>query len=252
MELEYLRGSFATAAGLAQELTAAATARNDHRFRAEGLSGEAYCAWQLGNTDETLRALGELRALVAEHPDLTDELKIKAHGLLAMIHLARGDRQQARSASEEAMRLTAQRPTYFGTLFGYVGPVEVYLDRWESGQPRRAWGGQAGEALGRLRRYASVFPVGRPRYGTLRGRHLWLLGKRRDAFSAWHRALTTAKQLSMPFEEALVHLEIARHLEAGDESRQAHVAAARETFERLEARRALDRLDAIVGRSALS
>lgn len=243
MELEYLRGSFATAAGLAQELTVAATARNDRRFRAEGLTGEAYCAWQLGNADEALRALGELKALLAEHQDLTDELKIKAHGLLAMIHLGRGDRQQARSASDEAMRLTVERPTYFGTHFGYVGPAEVYLNLWEAGQPAHEARARATEALARLRRYASVFPVGRPRYATLHGRHAWLYGQRGEALRWWRRAVARAQELSMPYEEGLAHLELGRHLDRHDPERDVHLRAAREIFERLEASQALAALD---------
>ena len=109
--------------------------------------------------------------------DLTDDLKLKYLGISALIQLDRHESGQARAAADEAMRLTAgRRPTYFGTFFGVAGPAEVYLSLWEAGHPSGDPRGRATEALGRLSRFADVFPVGRPRSLLLHGRHAALSG----------------------------------------------------------------------------
>jgi hypothetical protein len=90
-----------------------------------------------------------------------------------------------------------------------------------------------------MRRFASVFPAGRPRYTTLEGRRSWLLGRQGQAFRSWRRALAIATELSMDFEQGLAHNEIGRHLEPGDPDRVVHLEAARAIFQRLKAARVL-------------
>jgi class 3 adenylate cyclase/tetratricopeptide (TPR) repeat protein len=239
-ELEYLQGAFRSAAALSDELATSALDRNDRRFHAEGLAGRAYSSWQLGEAAEASRSLASLRKVIAEERDLVDELQIKAAGIEAQLQLSRGDTQQALRASEEAMRLTAgKRPTSFATFLGYVGPAEVYLSLWETGREPREGQALASEAVARLRRFAAVFPIGRPRAALLEGRRLWLLGRRDAGLRAWQDALAGAGELSMAFEEGLCHLEIGRHLDAGDAARVTHIQAARELFGRLGANRAL-------------
>jgi class 3 adenylate cyclase len=248
MELEYLQGSFGAAADLADELTAAAGARNDHRFQAEGLLGKAYCSWELGNTREALGSLAAVKAIVSDTTELTDELKIKLSGLTALIQLSRGERQHAVVAAQEAMQLTArQRPTYFGTFLGYAGPAEVYIDLWEAGDPVHDARARATEALGRLKSYASVFPVGRPRSSLLEGRRHWLMGERDAASRSWHLALTRATELSMAYEQGLAHYEIGRHLDPDDAARAVHLGEAADIFQRLNASPALAAVEDALG-----
>ncbi|TME82299.1 MAG: hypothetical protein E6I45_06215, partial [Chloroflexi bacterium] len=246
MELEYLQGGFRGAAELADEVVASARSRNDHRFEAEGLAGKAYSAWQLGDSVEASGSLASLRKLLADEPDMIDELKIQAAGLQAFIQLGRGEGGQALAGAEEALRLTAgQRPTYFGTFLGYVGPAEALLGLWETGREPRDGRAQAAEALKRMEAFAKVFPVGRPRAALLRGRHQWLVGRKADAFRSWRAGLAKAKELSMSYEEGLAHYELARHLEPGDEARASHLDAAREIFGRLDVPRAMAAVAAV-------
>jgi len=239
-ELEYLRGSFGNAAKVADELVAVARARNDRRFEAEGLAAAAYCAWEMGRSDEAFVMAGALKQIVADEPEVHDELRIKHYGLLALIHMGRGERSLATAACEEAMRLTAAlRPTYFATFLGYVAPVEVYLNLLETGHPVHDTQARVAEALARLRRYSGVFPIGRPRHAVLAGSQAWLLGKHSEAFRSWRRALTVATQLSMPYEQGLAHYEIGRHLDMADAERAGHLRAASELFSEVGAARAL-------------
>jgi hypothetical protein len=239
MELEYLRGSFRAAAGLADELWAAASRRNDPRFQAESLVGKAYSASQLGDASEAVRCLAALAAMAADTTELTDELKIKRSGLAALIALGRGERQAALVAADDALLLTGVRPTYFGTFLGFVGPAEVYIARWEAGETGGDGRGRALVALARLKRYASVFPIGRPRAALLDGRRRWLTNDHAGAFRSWAEALDHATKLSMRFEQGLAHLEIGRHLPVEDTKRAEHLGAATEIFTALDAMPAL-------------
>ncbi len=247
-ELESLQGSFELAAALAEELIDNATARNDDRYRAEALAELAVSSWQLGDTDRALRSLAALELLMAGDLELTDELRIKFGGLRALVHASRQEWQAARTAADQTMDLTAhQRPTYFGTFLGYAGPAEAYLSLLEAGQAGTHGRRQTADALGRLRGYASVFPVGRPRSALLEGRHHWLRGKPDAANRSWRNAIRLAEELSMPYELALAHYELARHLDPQDPARAGHLAASRDLFNRLQAARDLARMDRIDG-----
>jgi len=249
MELAFLQGAFDQAETLASELAETARGRNDRRYEAEGLVDQVYCEWQLGRSEQAQRSLAALRRIFADETDMTAELKIKYRGLLATIELARGEHERALAASEEVLKLTGERPTSFGTFLGYVAPVEVYLSLWERGLAPTDVRPRAALAVKRLGQYAGVFPVGRPRALTLQGRHEWLLGKHAAALRSWQRALASAQQLSMVYEEGLAHYEIGRHLDPDDGSRADHLAEARSIFSRINAAQALAALEvaAVVG-----
>ena len=109
--------------------------------------------------------MDEVREIALRATDLPIELRIKLQGLLALVNLARNDRIAATSAADEAMRLTqGQRPVYFGTYFGYVGPATVYLAEWEAGASPEVRA-KAEDAIKRLKAFANVFPIGQARYG---------------------------------------------------------------------------------------
>lgn len=251
MEAEYLRGSFSAGLEHARELTTSARARRDPRFEVDGLIGSAYCAWQMGRADDAIGALTPLRAIVADKSDMTGETALAYHGMAAMVHLDRGEHRLALAAADEAMHRTARaRPVFFGTFLGYVGPAEVYLDLWEAAKPLRDVERSAADAQARLRRFASVFPVGRPRATTLDGRLRWLRGDRSGAIRQWRAAAASAADLDMPFEEGRAWFELGRHLDAGDPARAAALGAARAAFVRADAGRLLLELDRVTDGTA--
>jgi hypothetical protein len=240
MELENLRGSFADARAFAIDLVASATARRDRRFEADGLVGLAYATWHLGDAAEATTTLGRARLLLDEQADVTDELRIRALGLAAIAGAGRNDTSGAVDASEELMRLTDIQPTNFGTFVGCVAPAEVYLRLLESDRGSRQARELASAAVKRMRRFAAVFPIGRPRAATLEGRRRWLIGDRTAAIGSWTRAIALAASLTMEFELALAHYELGRHLDPADDDRVGHLATAIEILERLEAGTALE------------
>ncbi len=56
----------------------------------------------------------------------------------------------------------------------------------------------------------------------------------------------------MPYEQALAHYDIARHLEPTNAAQANHLAASRDLFDRLHAARDLARVDLIAGASSSS
>jgi class 3 adenylate cyclase len=230
MELEYLQGNIRTASGLADELRVTAAARHDQRFLAEGLVGRAYTSWLLGDVTTALARMEELRGIVTS-TDVTDDLKLKYFGLSSLIQVSQADALQAHAACEEAMRITrGLRPSYFGTFLGYVGPADVYFQLWEGQYALGDHRERAIEAHERLRRFARVFPIGRPRYRQLQGRRAWLLGRHGRAKRAFAAAVASAEALRMPYEAALAHLELGRRLDSSDPERVHHLERSQEIF----------------------
>ena len=83
------------------------------------------------------------------------------------------------------------------------------------------------------RRYARLFPIGRPEVLLASGNLAWQLGRRRTAIKRWRRAIAEAARLDMPYETARAHLEIGRHLSPATPERWRHLSNAAATFDRL-------------------
>ena len=100
-------------------------------------------------------------------------------------------------------------------------------------------------AYGALRTFARVFPIARPRARLWRGLILRLSGHPSRACVVWRDGLEWAGRLDMPYEQALLHLEIGRHAEVGGAAGTVHLECAGEILTRLGAASDLARLAAI-------
>jgi tetratricopeptide (TPR) repeat protein len=107
--------------------------------------GWAECELRAGRAGEAARLLETALILLTEHPDEAEQ--VRAYGLLAVVHLHRGEETAARAAAASAARLITQfkRPTSFYLLEGYAGVAEVYLS---CGRPATAHS-RPGERPGR-------------------------------------------------------------------------------------------------------
>jgi hypothetical protein len=106
----------------------------------------------------------------------------------------------------------------------------VYFQLWEGQYALGDHRERAIEAHERLRRFARVFPIGRPRYRQLQGRRAWLLGRHGRAKRAFAAAVASAEALRMPYEAALAHLELGRRLDSSDPERVHHLERSQEIF----------------------
>jgi hypothetical protein len=98
-------------------------------------------------------------------------------------------------------RVCAQSPNALAALEGYAGAVEVWLGLAEA-VPADAVRclALARRALRRLRLYALIFPIGRPRYWLYRGFLRWHQGAPQAARRCWQRSLAWAQRNRMPLE----------------------------------------------------
>jgi hypothetical protein len=125
-----------------------------------------------------------------------------------------------------------KRPTAFYLFEGYSGVAEVHLDRLEAGDASPATKQAARQACAALRRFARIYPIGRPRARLLGGRLRHLAGRRRRARAAWRASLSAAQRLGMPFDTALAHAELGRYA-TSEPQRLWHLERARTLLDEL-------------------
>ncbi|MFZ0544722.1 MAG: AAA family ATPase [Candidatus Promineifilaceae bacterium] len=165
---------------------------------------------------------------------LTRELYL---GWLALALLRLGELEKARQAVEQIRNLLGVSPPFSAVkLEAYTAPPLVYLTIWEQAgaNVQRETVKLARAACRALARFALIFPIGRPRSYLYWGLNHWLSGRKGYARSRWQKSLESAVQLDMPYDEALAHFELGRHLPAGDAERERYLRKAEEIFERLD------------------
>ncbi|MEW5849756.1 MAG: adenylate/guanylate cyclase domain-containing protein [Myxococcota bacterium] len=150
-----------------------------------------------------------------------------ARGVLAIARWELGEEKLAEEHAQALLRhMEASKPTVYSTLQGYSAACEVFLKLWERGRAdARA---PAMRAVELMEKYATVFPVGKPRAQLWSSLALWLRGEKRGAEGRWRTGLATARELNMPTDQVLFHLEAARRLPATSPEREAALRIARD------------------------
>ncbi|HZI13846.1 MAG TPA: serine/threonine-protein kinase PknK, partial [Myxococcus sp.] len=177
-------------------------------------------------------------------------------GTLSLALLHGGQRQRALELAARGMALMrGTRPVNGLMLGGVYTLAEVYLAAWElaRGGPAaeaRELERAAGEACRLLGAFARAFTFAEPSFLLCDGLRAWNSGRTGAALRAWQRCAGRAGELEMPYEEARARLELGRRLAPGDPAREAHLARARELFQRLEAAADLARAEAGAGEAA--
>ncbi len=240
-DVSYHQGQFARCAQIYVDLYHAALSSGNTQAQAWGFIGQAQSVLALGQTDQALRLAEKVvEPTVAQTTESMDlPSGIVAYAVLGLAHLQRGEQEAAQKAAEEGLRLAKRvPPASIGVSEGYTSLPEVFLALWEKGNfasdaERQQVALEAQQACAVLNRYARVFPIARPRAYLWQGLAHWLAGRSRRARRAWRCSLEAATRLHMPYEEALAHYEIGRHLPQGDPIRQRHLDSACEIFTRL-------------------
>jgi predicted ATPase/DNA-binding SARP family transcriptional activator len=235
------RGRYGRAVDGFAKVAASARGRHDPLSLLWGLAGEAEA--RLRRTRDT----GQARELLEEATTLFGDLpaaeRLRVHAGLGQVHLRAGRDDEAAAAVGAALADAAQA----GMLRMWLGEAlasvaEVALELEEHGHPPSAGAG----ACEVLRGFAERCPVAAAKALRADGLRLWLAGRRPRAVRAWRRSLDTARRLDLPYDEAMAHLELGRHLRApettpGGWGRDEHLARSRELFEALGTEPALRR-----------
>jgi serine/threonine protein kinase/tetratricopeptide (TPR) repeat protein len=234
---DYFTGRFEATLRLYAEVRESARARGHLQHEAWGAYTLARSLIALGRMDEAVELLREARAMLPMEQDRLSDIILG--GLLAQVHLHRGELEAAREHAEVVQALARRvPPMLFSELHGYEGAALAWLGLWE--HERRTAPGRpvsvaepAREACARLSDFALRFPVAQPASLRCSGMLAWFQDKPRQARSAWRKALKVARELDMPYEEALAHLALARASAPGSPERAAHEQEARALFTRM-------------------
>ena len=224
------RGRYRQAVDDFAEVAASARGRHDRVSLHWGLIGQAEALLRLElDTGTALELLEEGRTLFADVPAAE---RLRVHAGLALVHLRAGRDAEAGTAVRAGLREAAVAGMvrmWLGEAFTLL--AEVALDLRERGHDPAVAAG----ACDRLRSFTAGCPVSAARALRTGGLQLWLAGRRPKAVRAWRRSLDSARRLDLPYDEALAHLELGRHLRApettpGGWGRDEHLARARELF----------------------
>jgi class 3 adenylate cyclase/tetratricopeptide (TPR) repeat protein len=243
----YRQGDYARAASIATHLYQVGRRTNHTQAEMWGLIGQILNALRLGQLEKTEPWVDALNDLLAR--DTWTAENVRAHAALALNYWARGEPDLARQAAAQTAHILSQVSLNRAPNLDAVLAVgEIALVRWEAAAPVRppeqaAFAHELRQASAALRAFTRVFPIGQPYLAYQEGRAAWLLGRPRDAARAWRTALVAARRLAMPYEQGLIHYEIARHRPPGDPARAAHLARAAALFRRLGAAPDLARVE---------
>ena len=219
------------------ELSAAARRSSNAQGQIWARSGRAQCLILLGDAEEAIEILSEDEDLLRQSGDRTQQI---THGQVARAHMLRGDRAAALRSAERTLRLMrGNRPAAFHCLHGYVAASEVFLSEEEASAPapvgaRRELRRKAREACAGLRRYARLFPLGRPESLRLAGVAAWLDGHRDRARRIWAEGIEAAAQMELPHDEARGRYELGSRLGRRDPEGAQQLRRAAEIFGALE------------------
>ncbi|MEA3208313.1 MAG: hypothetical protein QOE70_1370 [Chthoniobacter sp.] len=244
--LNYFRGDYQIALRQCDELRATAS------LHAQG----HHEAWALWSRSMILLRLGQYQAAAAAVQTAQEIRGIKigtaeailVDGLLALIHWRQGHALEAFQAADRAgAQISQSSPTADIQFEGYASAALVYLEALEDPLAKPmdlSLLRKAGRACAAVHQFAQAFPIAKPRAFHCTGCADWLRGRFGRARRAWQRSLVAAERLQMPYDEAVAHFQLGRHLPAGEIQRARHLSKASEIFERLGATYDLERTQA--------
>jgi hypothetical protein len=222
------RGRYGPAAVGFGKVVASSRDRHDTLSLQWGLTGKAEALLRRsGDAGPAVELLKEARTLFG---DLPAAERLRVHAGLGLVHLRRGNDAEAGAAVRAGLAEAAQA----GMLRMWLGEAltllaEVALALRERGHDPAV----ATEAVGVLCGFAVTCPVAAARSLRVDGLRQWQAGRRPRAVRAWRRSLDAARRLDLPYDEAMAHLQLGRHLRPteatpGGWGREEHLARSRE------------------------
>lgn len=202
-----------------------------------GMLGQAENLLPAGLHDEA-RAFLDETSVVPLHKFGRDS-EIRTNALNSLIDYRTGRYTQALETAKTTLQLMQESPPTSSWLLPHYGAIaEIFFSLYEFEQ------NQFKDDLGDLqqsmqqitkviKQFARSFPIGQPRYGLYEGWTAWIDGKTQKAHTLWQKSLQTAKQLGMPYDEAILKFEMGRHNSGAARQTQLHEAL--EQFTKLEA-----------------
>jgi serine/threonine protein kinase/tetratricopeptide (TPR) repeat protein len=220
-----------------------------------GRSNELSAAWARATRAEVALWAGDLEGAEA---DATLALPVMLRGsgkgsaavprgVLARVHLERGQLTAAGAEAHEALAGLRGEGLLFMHEPGARLAAEVLLELWARAQAAGDTGADAlrrsaARATGLVRGMARQFAFARAAALRLAGQARRIAGRPAAARRLLERALAVARAQELGHEQAMIELERARCAAPGDHARAAHLARAREIFDRCHLEGGLERV----------
>jgi class 3 adenylate cyclase/tetratricopeptide (TPR) repeat protein len=233
----HLRADYAKSIQLYKELFAVGADSHNVQQETWGIDGQAGNYFRIGEFAEATRLLAEASPRLDVSKDVSELFIFKA--TCAVLNLYEGNFASALATARQATAMGVQASSVYSMLEGFAGLAEVILILWERQYPPPegfSFPEAGAQVVKDFAAYAKRFPIGRPRALVWQGQYDWLSGSHEKAQRIWARALQLAKEMKMPYEEALAHKIIGAHLSEMEPNRKEHLAQAKRIHERLGAR----------------
>ncbi|ALG68843.1 adenylate/guanylate cyclase domain-containing protein [Beggiatoa leptomitoformis] len=238
--LHYFQAEWSEAIKKARSVYAIAHQQNDIQARVWGLCGQALGYLRLGELDNAIECLKSVQAMPSEEMKVTEATIVC--GVLGLVYSQQGLTQKAiQMATKTAHLLAKQLPNTTDIAESYASVAQLYLQQWEnapnlSAKEYDAFSELSKRACRAFTRYANVFPILKSRAYLWEGLYAWLSGHSKRAHQHWQYSLEQAQLFNLPYEKALAHYEIARHLLITHPQRDYHLKEAQQGFTQLQAK----------------
>jgi class 3 adenylate cyclase/tetratricopeptide (TPR) repeat protein len=195
-----------------------------------------------GHEEQVINLLDRSEKVQAENPNPFEEILIQ--GLKGQVRYRQGNLEAAYQATESAVGIYRSEQMLLNFYYSdsYASLPFVALSLWEAAMMGsfKVTADSDGKELARnalkiFRGFAWSYSFARSRASLYQGTYDWLSGKYRQAQKNWEKSLALAEDLEMPYEQALAHYEIGRHLNDGDPGRKQHLEQAADIFSQLDA-----------------
>ena len=235
--ISYFQGDFHSAARTTERVAESGRNAGHSRVEVQGLLGTAFSLLHLNRLDETLALLETIdRAIDTEENQIAvKHMQLEREGIHCAVLLRQERYDEAFTTALATYDSASSNPNYPTAYLGYTEPLEVFLRSWELGHDRPDLKKLVAGGLKKMRAFARVFPIGRPRLRLLEGLSAWVSGSPGKAQSAWEASLRDGEALGMRYEAGRTHLEIGRHLGPEDPGREEHLDKAGRIFRELSA-----------------
>jgi tetratricopeptide (TPR) repeat protein/tRNA A-37 threonylcarbamoyl transferase component Bud32 len=204
--LAYMQGRWAEADAHWQLVGDSAKARGDGELAAWGALGHAFRLMHQGRLDDALSKAESAITILGQGRINIMLGKVVTARMLAY----QGEWQAARRAADEAVSLMESlSPTIFTPYWAYNNLGSLFLTMLER-EPSPELLTQAAKAIKAQGKMARTFAMYRPRHLINEGWRQRLAGKPETARTTLQKALASAQQLGMPYEEGMAHLQLSR------------------------------------------
>ncbi len=208
----FYRGDWTNLEQTAHGLLSRAQSSGNIQQEIWALRCKSLCALQADRPREAIDILKVITSAMFGSADLAAFVSSKGSLALALSRV--GSNDESLQAVDETLRLlrAMNRPTSHSILVGISGVCEVLLRGRETGLSREydQWAEWEAQALRELKRYGRAFRVGKAQYGLWKGVADWLDGEKDQALAEWNEALSTAEELSLRQDKAMISAEMRR------------------------------------------